>query len=113
MATRAHVDRIRPASARARRALARVTLGLVVAGTAAYLVWAGGAESRALRGLPEGERRALYARTLRDLETVCDHPPEALLRHCARQAQFLSEFPECDAACRGLVQRLFPPQPAR
>ena len=58
----------------------------------------------AVRRLPEAERRALYARTLRTLEASCA-PTErspGLDDYCREQAEFLLNFPECDVACRAL-----------
>ena len=96
-----------------RRLLLWLAIALGAAGTAAYLVWAAGAERRALQGLPAEERRALYLRTVQELESACANPPEALRVHCRQEAEFLSSFPECDRACQELVRRSFPPQPAR
>jgi hypothetical protein len=98
---------------RLRKVLVALAIALAAAAVIAYAVWRQGAERRALGSLPADERRALYLRTRQDLESVCVSPPEALRDHCRRQAELLSQFPECDAACRELVARLFPPQPAR
>jgi hypothetical protein len=100
-------------SRRLRRALAWIALALGVAGVASYLVWQQGAEDRAIRSLPAEERRAQFLRTAEELRTVCADPPAALRPHCRQQAEFLSRFPECDTACLQLVERFFPPQPAR
>ena len=98
---------------RLRRLLGWVALAIAAAGVLGYELWKEGAEDRAIRSLPAQERRAQFARTAEELRTVCAHPPEALRVHCRRQAEFLSRFPECDAACQQLVERFFPPQPAR
>jgi uncharacterized protein HemX len=100
-------------SRRLGRALAWIALALAVVGAAGYLVWQQGAEDRAIRSLPAEERRAQFLRTAEELRTICADPPEALRAHCRQQAEFLSRFPECDAACRLLVERFFPVQPAR
>lgn len=72
-------------------------------------------DERALRDLPEGERRALYERTLQTLRGPCA-PPEApegaLLDHCRHEADLLRRFPECDATCSKLAAR-FLEQPSR
>lgn len=72
-------------------------------------------DERALRDLPEAERRALYERTLQTLRGPCA-PPEApegaLLDHCRHEADLLRRFPECDATCDGLAAR-FLEQPSR
>lgn len=98
---------------RLRRLLGWAALALAAAGAAGYGLWKEGAEDRAIRSLPAEERRAQFLRTAEELRTVCADPPEALRAHCRQQAEFLSRFPECDAACLQLVGRLFPPQPAR
>jgi hypothetical protein len=61
-------------------------------------------ERRAVRRLPEGERRALFERTLRTLETSCARAKRSrgLDDYCREQAEFLLNFPECDAACRAV-----------
>jgi len=100
-------------SRRLRRAVAWIALALGVVSAAGYLVWRQGAEDRAIRSLATEERRAQFLRTAEELRTVCADPPEALRAHCRQQAEFLSRFPECDAACRLLVERFFPVQPAR
>jgi hypothetical protein len=65
--------------------------------------WEGGAARRVLRRLPEAERSALYERTAKDLQQVCNSPPAALQPYCDQQAEFLLSFPECDADCRALA----------
>lgn len=89
----------------------KLITGIVVALAAfallAYFVWDQGAERRAIRNLPAQERRALYERTLRTLESSCDPKtrPEGLADYCHDQAKFIAQFPECDAACSDLVKR--------
>lgn len=82
-----------------------VVLMLAAALIFAWL-WSRQAEERAIRSLPEGERKALYQRTLEDLESVCT-PKRAidLAEHCQRQAAFIVQFPECDAGCAKLARR--------
>lgn len=98
---------------RLRRPLGWIALALAATAAVGYGLWKEGAEDRAIRSLPAAERRAQFLRTAEELRTVCAHPPDALVEHCRRQAEFLSRFPECDAACQRLVERFFPPQPAR
>ena len=69
----------------------------------AWWGWEQGAPGRALRSLPEGERSALYERTAKNLRQVCNDPPVALQFYCNQQAEFLLNFPECDADCRALA----------
>lgn len=69
-------------------------------------IWNQYSEERALRALPEAQRRALYLRTLADLESVCAHPHGSDLDgHCRAQAEFMLQFAECDDACRQLAHR--------
>lgn len=96
-----------------RRILGWMGLGLGLGALAAYLVWEQGAVDRALRALPAEERHAQFLRTAEELRTVCADPPQPLRSHCREQAEFLVRFPECDAECRRLVERFFPPQPVR
>jgi hypothetical protein len=72
-----------------------------------------GAQRRALGQLPEAERHALYLRTKANLEQVCPAPPEALKGYCQQQADFLGQFPECDASCQALAAAQHPLQRAR
>lgn len=68
-----------------------------------------------LRQLPLSERRTLYLRTLDTLRTSCASgaPAAAVLDdHCRHQAAFISQFPECDAACQALAEP-FLPKPSR
>jgi hypothetical protein len=66
-------------------------------------------EGRALRTLPEPERRALYERTLENLRTVCAREGTGDLRDfCADQAKVARELPECGAECRQLTGPYLP-----
>lgn len=81
-----------------------VVLALVAA--AAAYVWVEGQEGRALRALPEAERRGLYLRTMENLRTVCDPAPGRSLREfCRTQAELAVQFPECDDPCREIARR--------
>ena len=72
------------------------------------------AETKAVTSLSAPDRRALYDRTLRTLETTCDQPkrPHGLDDFCKEQAEFIVKFPECDATCESRATRLSP-LPAR
>jgi hypothetical protein len=95
------------------RILGWAAASVAVLGAIAYLAFRQTAEQRAVMSLPAEERRALYRRTIQDLETVCAHRVEALRPHCQQQAEFAPKFPECDEACRKLVEQQFPVPPAR
>lgn len=82
-------------------------LGIAMLVMVAALGWY--LRSRSTRGdletLPRAERRAFYARTLEDLQTVCTRTTGADLGdHCRAQARLLVRFPECDAACQRIAQ---------
>jgi cytochrome b pre-mRNA-processing protein 3 len=68
-------------------------------------------ERQAVHRLPKAERRALYERTLRTLEASCVPVARSpgLDDFCREQAEFLLNFPECDAACRTRAVRFYPP----
>jgi hypothetical protein len=76
----------------------------IVAGLALYLYCAG-SEQRAIRHLPVGERRALFERTLKNLQSLCSPAEESLRSFCLDQARLALEFPECEQACRTLADR--------
>jgi hypothetical protein len=65
------------------------------------------AKDRAIRELPDAERKALYDHTLSTLRTVCATPhwPDGLRSYCRDQAELVVRFPECDAECRALADR--------
>lgn len=71
-------------------------------------------ERAAIGQLPEVERQALYERTLRSLETTCrgGERPDGLERFCREQAEFVVQFPQCDAGCQRLA-RTHLPTPSR
>lgn len=71
-------------------------------------------DERALRDLPEGERRALYQRTSQTLAGPCAATTVsgALLDHCRHEAELLRSFAECDEACAKLAARYLE-QPSR
>lgn len=72
------------------------------------------AETKAIGALSADERRTLYERTLRTLETTCDrtHRPRGLDDYCREQAEFVVKFPECDTGCEERAAG-FRPLPAR
>ena len=84
-------------------------LGLAAVALLAFgaWVWNRSAEERAVRHLPAEERRTLYDRTLRTLQDPCLPSKRAsgLDAFCREQAEFIMEFPECDAVCVALARR--------
>ena len=47
-------------------------------------------------------RKALYARTLSDLELCNGSEGRLVEAHCDHQAEFILNFEECDDACKAL-----------
>jgi hypothetical protein len=85
-----------------RKTVALVAIGMIGASTVTILwLWNPDAEQKAILNLPQSERRALYERTLRTLETTCrlEGREGGLEGFCRRQAEFILRFPECDASC--------------
>jgi hypothetical protein len=110
-----HPDHDVPARHKSRQIAAMLA---VLAATlfALMLIWSARqrGERDALEQLPSSERRALYERTLHTLESSCDpqRQPRGLDDFCRDQADFVVQFPECDAACRTLAAR-HSPEPTR
>jgi hypothetical protein len=68
--------------------------------------WSAMGERRAVRALPEPERRGLYRRTMENLETICEPAaPRSMREFCRAQAELASHFPECDRACEEIARR--------
>jgi hypothetical protein len=76
----------------------------IVAAFALYLYFTG-SERRAIHNLPVGARRALFERTLKNLQSLCSPAEESMRSFCLDQARLAQEFPECDRACRDLADR--------
>ena len=80
------------------------------------LFWAGATLSRReetaeIRSLPAVQRQRLYARTLDELSTICRGAAATsgeLRDHCAAQARFVLELPECDDACQSVAAAVLP-----
>jgi hypothetical protein len=92
------------------RLLKRLAIGLLAAIAVLLWAWRQGSERRAVQGLPEADRAALYRRTLDTLTTTCrPGASEGLHDFCRDQAELLLGFPECDEACRALARRFVNP----
>lgn len=86
-----------------RRWLTVVLVGVVA--VAVPWIWSIVGSLPHLSRLPPESRKALYARTLSDLE-LCTGPGGRLLAaHCDHQAEFILNFEECDNACKSLSAR--------
>jgi hypothetical protein len=88
-------------------------VALLVVGLLGYWIWSAGAEQRAIRDMPDATRRAFYARTLANLQTVCARgAAERIEDFCEREATRILLFPECDQDCQRIAEEQAP-RPAR
>lgn len=94
------------ASQRSRRIAVIVGIAAIVIAVLALWLTDRTDERRAIEQLSGQERRALYERTLHTLRSSCDPKtlPEGLDDFCQEQAEFVVQFPECDAVCRSLAK---------
>ncbi len=93
-----------------RRFLGWGALALFALLVVAYFVWSPGAERRAVMSLPEQQRREAFVREYGVLRDVCGRGPrdDALTERCRAQAEFVLDFPECDADCQSLASSHLP-----
>lgn len=91
-----------------------VAVVAAVAGLLSLVAWSELRESRALLRMSPPLRERVYRGALANLQELCPASTRsaALEQECRRQAHFVTQFPECDEACRAWV-RLHFPQPAR
>jgi hypothetical protein len=72
-------------------------------------LWQRERDASSVRAMPEGERKALYERTMETLRTVCSgEHASAVPDLCREQAELVVSFPECDDACREIARRHWP-----
>ena len=77
---------------------------MVIAGVAWW--WSTTAETRAVRALPELERRGLYRRTMENLETICEPAAPRSWRDCCRAHAVLAlQLPACHQGCLVIARR--------
>lgn len=108
MSERGHGPRCIAFRARAgRKVLAVLAAGALFALVLALWTARERREQAAVMSLPAFERRALYERTLHTLESTCETVThrDGLADLCGEQAEFILQFPECDAACAALAQQ--------
>lgn len=88
--------------------------GLTLACVTAAAIWSDQrATQTALQRLPEGERKTLFEHTRETLAQVCPAVSVGDMQtYCRSQAQFISNFPECDRSCQSLSHR-FSPRPTK
>lgn len=86
-------------------------LGLVFLMLVGAFVWLQGGENRALEAMSPSQREALFADTYDEFRLLClvDGGASRWPKKCARQAEFLARFSECDDTCRAEVAPFLPP----
>ncbi|RKG96673.1 hypothetical protein [Corallococcus carmarthensis] len=89
-------------------------LALVFVAMVGVFIWLQGGENRALSAMSPSQREALFSETRDEFRLLClvDGGASRWPKKCARQADFLVRFPECDDACRREVEP-FLPRPSR
>ncbi len=86
-----------------------VALAALVIGIAS-----GSWKRRGVATLPDHQRLALYARTIRELREFCgERRSDALRDHCRELASFAEEFTECRTDCRALAGQQLVQEPTR
>lgn len=88
--------------------------GLALAGVIAATICSEQRETQtALLRLPAGERKTLFEHTRDTLARVCPAASGGDMEtYCRGQAEFISNFPECDQSCQALSHR-FSPRPTK
>ena len=71
----------------------------------ALLAWREHRVKADILGLPAPARHAVYTHAVDELRSICTAEP-GLHDHCAAQAAFVLNFPDCDADCRTLAGRV-------
>ncbi|NOK20923.1 hypothetical protein [Corallococcus carmarthensis] len=89
-------------------------LALVFVAMVGVFIWLQGGEDRALSALSPTQREALFRETFEEFRLLClpDGGATRFPKRCARHADFLVRFSECDDACRREVEP-FLPRPSR
>jgi hypothetical protein len=81
-----------------------IWLLLVALAWIALLAWREHRAKAGILALPVPARQAVYAHAIDELRTLCPAQPE-LHDHCAEQAAFVLDFPDCDADCQTVANR--------
>jgi hypothetical protein len=80
-------------------------LVLFLAAPGGLYLWQTAAERHSIRDMPPAQRHAAYESAMQTFRTLCVGPEAspALSARCREQASLVRQFPECDAACRDLL----------
>lgn len=103
--------RDRPPSAGEKRVRRAMVIGVVLLMLGATWLYLQGGENRALNAMSPVQRAALFQETRDSLGLMCLSDAgvkKAFQARCARQADFLARFPECDEACRREIAPFLP-----
>ena len=98
----------RRALERPRNTIAFIVFGVAAVGSISVLaIWNHDKTQGAIQRLPPADRGALFKRTLQTLESACvsEKRPPGLEDFCQSQAEFVVQFPECDARCTSLARQ--------
>ena len=89
-------------------------LALVFVSMVAVFIWLQGGENRALDAMSPSQREALFADIHDEFRLLClaDGGASRWPKKCAKHAEFLVRFSECDDTCRREVEP-FLPRPTR
>ncbi len=98
-------SRDRPPSGGEKRLRQALVLGGVLLVLGVVWVYLQGGENRALNAMSPVQRAALFQETRDSIRLMCMtdagvKPGGRLEKRCEQQADFLTRFPECDAACQ-------------
>ncbi|MCY1017974.1 hypothetical protein [Pyxidicoccus sp. MSG2] len=107
--------RDRPPSEGEKRVRQVVVLSVVLLVLGAVWLYLQGGENRALNAMSPAQRAALFQETRDSIRLMCLSDAgvkKAFQGRCAKQADFLVRFPECDEACKQEVAPMLP-QPTR
>ncbi|RYZ36406.1 MAG: hypothetical protein EOO71_31950 [Myxococcaceae bacterium] len=81
-------------------------IGIVLLMLVGVFLWLQGGENRALNAMSPSQRQALFRETRDEFEELClpDGGGTRFPRKCGQLADFITNFSECDAACRAEIE---------
>lgn len=94
-----------------KRARQLVVVGVVLLLLGGLWLYLQGGENRALNAMSPAQRAALFQETRDSIRLMCESDAgvkKSFQARCARQADFLNRFPECDAACKREIEPFLP-----